>query len=76
MEAMRLLCEVQSAQLTKPGDLTSLRLLFPIAWDFDCYGDVSPMTQISGSENTRKLVFGRYDSIECGGELLCGLLRT
>src|SRR5579864_2263032 len=34
------------------------------------------MTQISGSENTRKLVFGRYDSIECGGELLCGLLRT
>jgi hypothetical protein len=53
-----------------------MRLLFPVAWDFDCYGDVSPMTQISGSENTRKLVFGRYDSIECGGELLCGLLRT
>jgi len=26
------------------------------------------MTQISGSENTRKLVFWRYDSIECGGE--------
>jgi hypothetical protein len=42
MEAMRLLCEVQSAQLTKPGDVTSMRFYFAFFGLAERYRDVTP----------------------------------